>query len=134
MDDKAKESSGFSLSVSVVPNASLRRSNEFTIEEDGFAVRFYEISPAMMIVGFHSDEKLSSGLFDENGNGLKQFFLSDYPDYGDGFDICCLQPVSTGEITARFWDTSCKYGMPDENGQFPPVKEIKIDINDVNND
>ena len=131
MDDSAKESSGFSLSVPVVPNASLRHRKELTVEENGFAVRVYEVSPAMMIVGFRSDEKFSCGLFDENGSSLKEFFLTDRPDYVDGFEIRCFQPVGAGKVTARFWDKSCKHGMPDESGIFPPVSELELDINEI---
>lgn len=131
MDDTCNTSSGFTLAVPVTPDKSKRHNNVYTIEEDGFAIRFYEIAPAMMVVGFHSADDWSSWLYDENSTPIEQLGFFELPDYGDGFSIGCMPPVTSGSLTARFWDKSGEHGMPDENGYFPGIKEITIHMEDV---
>lgn len=131
MDDSCQTSKGFTLAVNVTPDKTLRHNKVYTVEENGYSVRFYEIAPAMMIVGFHSDDDWSSWLYDENRQPIEQLGFFELPDYGDGFSIGCMPPITNGTLIARFWDKSGDHGMPDDNGYFPAIKEITINMDDI---
>lgn len=131
MDDTSALRQGFTFTVDVTPNKALRHDKFYTVEKDGYSVRFYEIAPAMMIVGFDCNRNESSWLYDNNGTPLEQMQLTELPDYDDGFSIGCMQTVTSGTLTARFWNKSGEYGMPDANGVFPSTKEIIINMEEV---
>ncbi len=129
MDSNYVELGNLKFSVDVSPETSLREQEAYTITEDGDSIRFYEISPAMMIVGFHSsDPNVSSWLNDENGQPIEQVGMTALPDYGDGYSIGCMVPVDTGYVTATFFHKN----NTDENGTILPTKEIKINMDEVN--
>lgn len=121
------ELGSLSFSVTVTPDASLRESEPYTITENGYSVRFYEISPAMMIVGFIDPDDQSCWLNDENGEQIEWVGLSELPDYGDGYAIGCMVPVTTGYVTAAFFEK----GYYDENGKMINNKEIRINMDEV---
>ena len=122
-DEDAHESSGFTLSVPLTVNRSLRCSTPYTITEDEYSVRFYEISPAMMVVGFTApDEEASSWLFYENGEPTEGISVCYLPDYGDGYRIGCMMPVTSGTMTARFFYKNAEGSVP---------KEITVNMEEV---
>ncbi len=53
--------------------------------------------------------------------------LRELPDYGDEFSIGCMVPVTSGYVTAAFFDKS----NLDENGNVINTKEIKINMDEV---
>ena len=129
MDSNYVELGNLKFSVDVTPETSLREQEAYTITEDGDSIRFYEISPAMMIVGFHSsDPNVSSWLNDENGQPIEPVGMTALPDYGDGYSIGCMVPVDTGYVTATFFHKN----NTDENGTILPTKEIRINMDEVN--
>ena len=122
--------SNLNLSVNVQPDPSIKDNNVYTIVDGDYSVRFYEISPVMMIVGFKSpfDEvQVQSWLNDENGEPVESMSLRELPDYGDEFSIGCMVPVTSGYVTAAFFDKS----NLDENGNVINTKEIKINMDEV---
>lgn len=128
MDNNYMELGNLKFSVDVTPETSLREQEAYTITEDGDSIRFYEISPAMMIVGFRSsDPDISSWLNDENGQPMEQVGMAALPDYGDGYSIGCMVPVDTGYVTATFFHKN----NTDENGNIIPTKEIRINMDEV---
>ena len=107
-------SSGFTLSVPLTPDHSMRYNDTpYTITDGDYSIRFYDISPAMMIVGYtipdpeYADSKYAGGLFYDNDEWewVETLQLYPAPDYGDGYDITCLVPVTSGTLKARFFDT-----------------------------
>lgn len=125
-----KESDGFNISVPVSPDRSLRIGADkepYTIEEDGYSVKFYEISPAMAIVGFYPlDPEMSTMVYQENGE-VKEFIgLSKLPNY-NGEIASCMVPTNE-TLTVSFFDKS---GTPNEDGYFPSIKEITINMEDI---
>ncbi len=128
MDSDYIELGALKFSVDVTPDASLRNHEAYTITEDGYSVRFYEISPAMMIVGFIApDPNESSWLNDENGEQIEGVGMTALPDYGDGYRIGCMVPVDTGYVTATFFNKN----NSDENGDIIHTKEIRISMDEV---
>ncbi len=128
MDSNYVELGNLKFSVDVMPDASLREQEAYTITEDGDSIRFYEISPAMMIVGFRSsDPNISSWLNDENGEQIEQMGMAELPDYGDGYSIGCMVPVDNGYVTATFFNKNDS----DENGNPIHIKEIRINMDEV---
>lgn len=122
--------SNLNLSVNVYPDPSIKDNNVYTITDGEYAVRFYEISPVMMIVGFKSpfDEvQVQSWLNNENGEQVESMGLRELPDYGDDFSIGCMVPVTSGYVTASFFDKN----NLDENGNIINTKEIKINMDEV---
>lgn len=116
------------LSANISPDTFLRSSKPYTISEDGYSVRFYEISPAMMVIGFSSpDPNSSSWLNYENGSQVEHIGTSAFPDYGDDFSIGCMVPVTSGYVTASFFNKN----NIDENGNIINTKEIKINMDEV---
>lgn len=128
MDENAVELGNLKFSVDIMPDVSLREQEPYTIIKDGYSVRFYELSPAMMIIGFHSsDPNVSSWLNDENGQPIEQVGMAALPNYGDGYSIGCMVPVDTGYVTATFFHKN----NIDENGSLIPTKEIRIHMDEV---
>lgn len=121
------ELGGLSVSADVTPDTSLKASEPYTITDGDFSVRFYEISPAMMIVGFHDPNDMSAWLNDENGNQVEWIGVGQLPDYGDEYGIGCMIPVTTGYVTATFFDKNNQ----DENGNILNTKEIRINMDEV---
>lgn len=123
-----KLGSNLNLSVNVYPDPSIKDDNVYTIIDGDYSVRFYEISPVMMIVGFKSPfDEDHSWLNNENGEQVESMSLRELPDYGDGFSIGCMVPVTSGYVTASFFDKN----NLDENGNIINTKEIKINMNEV---
>ena len=128
MDENVAELGNLKFSAEITPDVSLREQEPYTIIEDGYSIRFYEISPAMMIVGFRSSEPdMSSWLKDESGEPIEQVGMAALPDYGDGYSIGCMVPVDTGYVTATFFHKD----NTDENGNIIPTKEIRIHMDEV---
>ncbi len=122
-DENVHESGGFALSVPLTLNHALRCETPYTITEDEYSVRFYEISPAMMMVGCTGpDEEASSWLYYENGEPAEQLDVCYLPDYGDGYRIGCMMPVTSGTMTARFFYRDAEGGVP---------KEITVNMEEV---
>lgn len=128
-DTEYIELGGLSLSADVTPDASLRNQGVFTITDGEYSVRFYEISPAMMVVGFKQPDMMNvSWLNDENGNQL-DMVAGSHPDYGDddGYELGCMVPVTTGYVTATFFNKS----NHDSDGNFRYDKLIEINMDEV---
>lgn len=110
------------LSANVKPDESLKSRSAYTVTDGEYSVRFYEISPAMMIVGFKSNAVINHAwLNDENGNQLENIGLRELPDYNDGFEIGCMVPKTSGYVTAVF------RGEDKES----VIKEVRIDMDKV---
>jgi len=120
--------SNLNLSVNVYPDSSIKDDNVYTIIDGDYSVRFYEISPVMMIVGFKSPfDEVHSWLNNENGEPVESMSLRELPDYGDRFSIGCMVPVTSGYVTASFFDKN----NLDENGNVINIKEIQINMDEV---
>lgn len=120
--------SNLNLSVNVYPDPSIKDDNVYTIIDGDYSVRFYEISPVMMIVGFKSPfDEVNSWMNNENGEPVESMSLRELPDYGDGFSIGCMVPVTSGYVTASFFDKN----NLDENGNVIIINEIQINMEDV---
>lgn len=132
-EENCKKSSGFSLAVPITPDTSKRHDQVYTIEEDGYSVRFYEIAPTMIVMGCDSSEKWDSWIFDENGTAIEGLGFHELPDYHDGFSIACIPPVTNDTLVVSFYDKGGNHGAPNENGYFPSIKEITVDMNEVYN-
>lgn len=130
-NENPRTSKGFTLSVPVSPDRTLRLGADkepYTIEDEGYSVKIFEISPAMMIVGCYPYEE-NSTVYLENGDFAKFIDLVKYPIY-DGMPACCIVPTRE-TLTVSFFDKSGEHGMPDENGHFPSLKEIKVNMDEV---
>lgn len=127
MDKKPVPLGSGSLSADITPDLSLRSKQTYTITEDGYSVRFYEISPAMMIVGFDDPNGSGAWLIDENRTELAPVKVRAYPDYADGFEIGCIVPIMGDTVTAVFFDKN----VQDAQGNIVYAKEIRIDMNAV---
>lgn len=116
------------FSVDVVPDPSLKSNGDpYTITKDGYSIRFYEISPAMMTVGFYSPDVEGAWIWDENGEPLSHIPLSELPDSDDGYAVCYFTPIESGTLTAYFFDKN----NIDENGNIINTKEIQINMEEV---
>ncbi len=127
MDKDPVQLGSGSFSADITPDLSLRSKQSYTITEDGYSVRFYEISPAMMIVGFYDPDGSSAWLIDESRTPLEPVKVRAYPDYGDGYGMGCIIPVTDNTVTATFFDKN----VQDAEGNIMYAKEIRIDMNEV---
>lgn len=127
MDKDPVQLGSGSFSADITTDPSLRSKQSYTITEDDYSVRFYEISPAMMIVGFYDPDGSSAWLIDESRTPLEPVKVRAYPDYGDGYGIGCIIPVTDNTVTATFFDKN----VQDAEGNIMYAKEIRIDMNEV---
>ncbi len=127
MDKDPVQLGSGSLFAEITPDLSLRSKQPYTITEDGCSVRFYEISPAMMIVGFDDPNGYGAWLIDESRTPLEPVKVRAYPDYDDGYGMGCIIPVTDNTVTAIFFDKN----VQDMEGNVVYAKEIKIDMNEV---
>ncbi|MBQ8926938.1 MAG: hypothetical protein IJ055_01510 [Oscillospiraceae bacterium] len=126
--EEPRSSGGFTLSVPVTPDRSLRIGADnapYTIEEDGYSVVIYEISPAMMIVGSYPKEA-DCMVYRENGEVAEFIGLRKLPEY-NGMKAGCMTPTRE-TLTFSFFDKSAE---PDENGHFSSMKEITVNMDEV---
>lgn len=126
--ENPRTSDGFTLSVLVTPDHSLRLGADkapYTIEKDGYSVVFYEISPAMITVGVYPYDA-DCMVYRENGEVAEFIGLMKLPDY-NGMKASCMLPTKE-TLTFSFFDKS---GTPDEDGNFTSLKEITVNMDEV---
>lgn len=126
--EEPRSSDGFTLSVPVTPDRSLRIGADkvpYTIEEDGYSVVIYEISPAMITVGTYPWEA-DCMVYRENGEVAEFIGLTKLPEY-NGMPAGCMIPYRE-TLSFSFFDKSSE---PDENGHFSSMKEITVNMDEV---
>lgn len=136
---------GMTLTTTVTPDTALMNNCNIVQSEDGFTATVYDISPAMMTVGYDypveydlNEEKIEieeSGRiieipkyalfamwYDANGNRLKPFEMT--VDMGNGVYAEWIEPPSTDTVIVKF----CNKQQSDENSMPVVIKEMEIDL------
>lgn len=136
-----------SFTVSVTPDATLRQTPMLSMEQDGFAAKVYEISPACIMVGSSYPEwydtntetiecedgtlgpkySVHAGWYDENGNPLEPLDYTMDLD-SNGYHICPYSYADTSKITVKWVNLQNR----DENGNAEILYEYTFDLTDTN--
>lgn len=136
---------GMTLTATVTPDTALMNNCNIVKSEDGFTATIYDISPAMMTVGYDypieydlNEETIEieecgkmieipkyfifAMWYDADGNRLKPLEMT--VDMGDGVYADCIEPSSTDTVIVKF----CNIQQDDENGMPVVIKEMEIDL------